>query len=318
MDTIVKTPTGHIIVTDGTYGKLECLSLGDYGADKNLKADFLGHTKEIHGVAHTKLLPLERKWVITISTQYGCGIGCTFCDVPKVGYGNNMTYEDLEKQVAVAMSMHPEVIYSDRLNLHFARMGEPTFNFAVITFTNDIINKYPNFKIHPVVSTMCPKTNQYLFDFLKGWMNIKNKIYDGNAGLQLSINSTDEKERAIMFNKKAMSLDVISSMFKDFEVRGRKITLNFALADYTIDAKVLRSLFDPERFLCKITPMHNTASCDTNNIKTIDGYESYYPYKKVEEDLKNEGFDVIVFIPSHEEDISKITCGNAILADMNI
>ena len=38
--------------------------------------------------------------------------------------------------------------------------------------------------------------------------------------------------------------------------------------------------------------------------------------KEVEEDLKNNGFDVIVFVPSIEEDNSKITCGNAILAEM--
>jgi 23S rRNA (adenine2503-C2)-methyltransferase len=38
----------------------------------------------------------------------------------------------------------------------------------------------------------------------------------------------------------------------------------------------------------------------------------------VEEALKNEGFDVIVFIPSKEEDESRITCGNAILAYDNL
>jgi 23S rRNA (adenine2503-C2)-methyltransferase len=48
---------------------------------------------------------------------------------------------------------------------------------------------------------------------------------------------------------------------------------------------------------------------------TDGGYDFYYPYKKAEEDLKAAGFDVIVFIPSKEEDESRITCGNAILAD---
>ena len=31
--------------------------------------------------------------------------------------------------------------------------------------------------------------------------------------------------------------------------------------------------------------------------------------------LEAVGFDVIVFVPSKEEDESRITCGNAILAD---
>lgn len=39
-----------------------------------------------------------------------------------------------------------------------------------------------------------------------------------------------------------------------------------------------------------------------------------YPYKKYEEDLKNAGFDVLVFIASNDEDLGRITCGNAILS----
>ena len=38
-------------------------------------------------------------------------------------------------------------------------------------------------------------------------------------------------------------------------------------------------------------------------------------YKKVEKELIEAGFDVLVFIPSIDEDISRITCGNAILSN---
>lgn len=97
--------------------------------------------------------------------------------------------------------------------------------------------------------------------------------------------------------------------------RGRKYTLNFALADDSIiDGKVLASMFDPRKFMCKITPLHRTNSCEANHIQTSGGYDSFVPYKKVEEDLKANGFDVIVFIPSYDEDNGLITCGNAILS----
>ena len=58
-----------------------------------------------------------------------------------------------------------------------------------------------------------------------------------------------------------------------------------------------------------------TTACKDNNYSTENGYTSYYPYKEAEERLKKAGFDVIVFIPSKEEDESRITCGNAILSD---
>ena len=42
---------------------------------------------------------------------------------------------------------------------------------------------------------------------------------------------------------------------------------------------------------------------------------SIITHTKMEQNLKKQGFDVIVFIPSKEEDASKITCGNALLAE---
>jgi len=38
----IKVPTGNILIVEGDRGKLEMLSLGDYGKDINLKADCLG------------------------------------------------------------------------------------------------------------------------------------------------------------------------------------------------------------------------------------------------------------------------------------
>jgi 23S rRNA (adenine2503-C2)-methyltransferase len=309
-------PTGNILIVSGERGKLECLSIGDYGKEKNIKADFLGLKKEINGVPNGGLIPLTEKWVIIISTQYGCSIGCTFCDVPKVGPGLNATKNDMINQVKVSMSLHPEITQTKRLNIHFARMGEPSFNDEVINAAVEFKNELDDvFKIHPVVSTMMPNRNIYIDSFIYKWLIVKNKIYNGNAGLQLSINSTDEEERRVMFRGNALTLKEIASVMKDPEVVGRKITLNFALAKYTIDPDVLLRYFDPKKYLIKITPMHATKACSDNDLLTYNGYDFYYPYKETEEKLKKVGYDVIVFIPSHEEDESRITCGNAILSE---
>jgi len=47
---IINVPTGKIILGEYQGRQFECLSLGDYGKDKNVKADFLGNIKEIEGV----------------------------------------------------------------------------------------------------------------------------------------------------------------------------------------------------------------------------------------------------------------------------
>jgi 23S rRNA (adenine2503-C2)-methyltransferase len=66
--------------------------------------------------------------------------------------------------------------------------------------------------------------------------------------------------------------------------------------------------------MVKITPIHNNNSCKANGIETVEGYHSFTPYKTAEESFKKAGFDVLVFIPSQDEENGCITCGNAILA----
>lgn len=315
----LKVPTGNILIVNGDKGKLECVSLGDYGKDANLKASFLGLDRPIERVEHQELLPLEDKWVVTISTQYGCSMNCVFCDVPKVGRGINATYNDLKNQVITSLKLHPEVKRTNRLNIHYARMGEPTWNPNVLKVTedmSDIIKPYiSDSLIHPVISTMMPKNNKNLIPYLHEWMRLKNEVYNGDAGLQFSINSTSNEERDKMFNNNALSLEEISEIGKELQFpKGRKITLNFAVADYEINARRLRELFSPDKFLVKLTPMHKTHRALENGIETGGDYTSMYPYLHIEKELKDEGFDVIVFIASEYEDLGRITCGNAILS----
>lgn len=318
----MKVPTGDILIIDGEKGKLECLSIGDYGKERNIKADFLGLKKEINGVDNGNMMPLSEKWVITISTQYGCSMNCKFCDVPLVGAGINATRQDMTKQVISCLELHPEVKGTKRLNVHYARMGEPTFNLDVIehaVYLRKEIRPYIGRSlVHPVVSTMLPKNNKNLMTFLSTWVSdIKNDEYRGDAGLQFSINSTSDKKREWMFSGNSLSLRQIAKIGYALEKpKGRKFALNFALFDRCeIDANVLATMFDSRKFMVKLTPIHKTVMCNKNSIDAGVSYSEYSPYKDIEESLKKAGFDVLVFVPSEEEDSSRITCGNAILAD---
>jgi len=316
----IKVPTGNILIIDGQKGKLECLSLGDYSRDKNVKASFLGLEKEIEGVPNGDIMPLSEKWVVTISTQYGCSMGCKFCDVPKVGHGLNATETDLTSQIMAAINLHPEITSTKRLNIHYARMGEPTFNRNVLSVSYKLhwltYNRLSNSMIHPVVSTMLPNKNKKLMRFLQDWCEIKNYVFRGDAGLQFSINSTDDYQREYLFSGSSLSLSEISEVGKGLPYpKGRKYALNFAISDGNeVDAERLLKLFNPKKFMVKITPIHITTATIKNGIETTGGYTEYTPYQKIEIDLKTAGFDVLVFVPSLDEDKGRITCGNAILS----
>lgn len=313
----VNTRTGKIYVCPER--RLEFLTVGDYGKENNIKADFLGLTKRIDGVEH-KEVDLTNKWVATISTQKGCCMNCKFCDVPKYGCYGNATYDDLKFQIETILS-NEETRETDRFNVHFARMGEPTYNRDVLNFAEYDLRNIVNYKInartiHPVISTMLPKRNFLLEDFLMEWCRIKNEVYKGEAGLQFSINSTDEKQRADQMNNMSLSLAEISKLAKRLPMPiGRKYTLNFAVTKDTIlDAEKLTELFEKEKFIVKITPIHQTKSAVENNFDVGESYHSYDVYKQFEEPLVKLGWDVIVFVPSVEEDEDRITCGNALIS----
>ena len=317
-------PTGYLFTVQGEKGPLEVLSIGDYGKKHNIKADFLGFTNEINGVPNMPTMPLSEKWVITVSTQQGCPQKCRFCDVPNIPFKGNVSFDDLYMQFKEALALFPTVKYTDRLNLHFARMGEPILNDDVFDFARFLALQKRQVQqdtgvrfevIHPVLTTSLPKRFKKLYKKIHEWADIKNFLFNGQAGLQLSINSTNEKQRQEMFGNESITLEELSDITKSLAVPlGRKYCLNFAYStDFEIDASKLIKLFDPEKFMCKITPIHNNDTCRKNKIETIGGYESYQPYKKPESDLKAAGFDVLVFVPSMDEEDGLVTCGNLVL-----
>ena len=314
---IIKTHTGKIYVDKER--QLEFLTVGDYGKENNIKADFLGLCNEINGVKHHEV-DLTDKWVATISTQKGCPMKCKFCDCPKYGFHGNASLEDLYYEIDQILK-NEQTFHTERFNVHYARMGEPTFNKDVLYFTEcclkPLVDRYIRADtIHPVVSTMLPKSNKNLVNFLIEWCRIKNEVYNGEAGLQFSINSTDDNQRNDQFNGMSISLNKISSIAAKLPMpKGRKYTLNFAVTKDTIlDAKELSRLFDKEKFIVKITPIHETNNAVKNGFDVTTSYDDYDVYRDFEEPLLKEGWEVIVFVPSKEEDSDRITCGNALIS----
>lgn len=315
----VLTHTGKIYVDPEQ--KLEFLTVGDYGKENNIKAEFLGLRKEIHGVPH-RAVDLSEKWVATISTQKGCPMRCQFCDCPKFGFYGNVSREEMGWMVRTILE-NETTRATKRFNVHFARMGEPTFNRDVIDFSvmdlRGIVRQYIHADtVHPVVSTMLPITNKQLENFLSDWCFVKNHVYHGEAGLQLSINSTNEDQRAAQFGGMSLSLRAISKLAEWLPTpKGRKYTLNFAVTENTIlDAAELSRLFDKEAFIVKITPIHKTNAAVKNGFNVTTEYTDYNVYRQFEQPLLAEGWDVIVFVPSEEEDADRITCGNALISEM--
>lgn len=317
MRQITETHTGKII-TD-TDLNLEYLYVGDYGKENNIKASFLGYDKRIDEVKHHDV-DITDKLVVTVSSQKGCPMNCNFCDCPKLGFKGNATLPELVTEIMSGVALSG-IKHGKRLNVHYARMGEPTFNSNVITSAEYIAkmlgdeNSDVTFdEYHPVVSTMMPKTNKNLKEFLHKWVET-GFVYGGEDGfgLQFSINTLDEDDRNAMFRNRSMSLQEISDVIRELPMpKKRKYTLNFAVTSKSnLDVELMNKYFDKEKCIVKITPIHETVEAVDEGYEIVKDFDVY---EKFEQPLVDDGWDVIVFVPSKEEDADRITCGNSLIA----
>lgn len=320
MRIVTNTHTGKIV--SDTDMCLEYLYVGDYGKENNIKADFLGYTKRIDKVEN-KPVDITDKLVVTVSSQKGCPMNCNFCDCPKLGFHGNASTIELVSEITTGIALSG-IKHGERLNVHYARMGEPTFNPNVITSAKIIfqIIKDNNADIsfntyHPVVSTMMPKSNKNLEKFLHDWVDT-GFIYGGEDGfgLQFSINTLDEKERNKMFRNKSLSLQEISNIIKSLPMpKKRKYTLNFAVTSKcNLDVDLVNKYFNKDKCIVKITPIHETVEAVNEGYEIVKDFDVY---EKFEQPLVKDGWDVIVFVPSKEEDADRITCGNSLIALAN-
>lgn len=317
MRTIVKTHTGMIISDDEL--KLEYLYVGDYGKENNIKADFLGYTKRIEKVEHRDV-DITDKLVVTVSSQKGCPMACDFCDCPKFGFYGNCSAVELVSEITTGIALSG-IKKGQRLNVHFARMGEPTFNPDVIraaVMIADLIdlgNTVCFNEYHPVVSTMMPKSNKNLENFLQEWVT-QGKFYGGKDGfgLQFSINTLNETDRNEMFRNKSLSLQEIGDIIKRLPVPGkRKYTLNFAVTSKSnLNPALMDKYFDKNKCIVKITPIHETYEAINQGYEIVKDFDVY---ERFEKPLVEAGWEVIVFVPSEEEDKDRITCGNSLIAN---
>ena len=317
MRKITETHTGKIVTdTDLT---LEYLYVGDYGKENNIKASFLGYDKRIDKVKH-KPVDITNKLVVTVSSQKGCPMNCNFCDCPKLGFKGNATLPELITEIMSGVALSG-IKHGQRLNVHYARMGEPTFNPNVITSAEFIAqmlmseNSDVTFDTyHPVVSTMMPKSNKNLKEFLHKWVTT-GFVYGGEDGfgLQFSINTLNENDRNEMFRNRSLSLQEISDIIKELPYpKKRKYTLNFAVTSKSnLDVDLMNKYFDKEKCIVKMTPIHETVEAVDEGYEIVHDFDVY---EQFEQPLVNDGWDVIVFVPSKEEDEDRITCGNSLIA----
>jgi 23S rRNA (adenine2503-C2)-methyltransferase len=254
---------------------------------------------------------LDEKWVLIISTLYGCPIKCRFCDAGS-HYSGKPTKDELLFQINYLISnrFSGKSVPSKKFKIQFSRMGEPSFNPAVLEALKEIPNRYNAPGFYPSLSTIAPNGTDNFFEEL---LQIKNKYYKNKFQFQFSIHSTDIKQRNWLIPVKKWSFEKMAQFGEKFHKDNQqKVTLNFALADDSIvEPDILLKYFNPEKFLIKITPVNPTYNATENNYNSSKTKSS--EYSGLVEEIKNAGYEVIVSIGDLSENEIGSNCGQHVM-----
>jgi len=259
----------------------------------------------------------EEKWVINVSTQFGCPVGCPFCDAA-LQYHGNPTADELLAQVQWALSRHPGTAEKCRkLKVHFARMGEPALNPAVLDAMESLPAVVNSGGLWCCVATVTPRGREAWFE---GLLLIKRRLYPGRFQLQFSVQSTSEEDRSRLIPIPHWSLqDLALYGHRFFDPGDRKVVLNFALArDVEYDPEVIEKTFDPGKFAIKLTPVNPTAAGSQNGFETILRSEESSLLDRACARLTAAGYDVVVSVGDEREDQIGSNCGQAVRVEREL
>ena len=259
----------------------------------------------------------EEKWIINVSTQYGCPVDCRFCDAGG-DYKGNIPADLMLGQVKYVLDRHdPASVNScKKLKVHFARMGEPALNNEVIDALKLLPETVKNPGLMACVASVAPKGREKWFESL---CNVKHQMYNGHFQLQLSINSTDEEWRLRLMPISLFSFQEMAEIVSEFWTpRDRKVVLNFALTKgVPVEPKSVSRFFDPEKCIIKLTPLNPTFKGKEENLASLLRQADESEADELASGFSNCGYEVVMSVGDYREDKIGSNCGQAVRMRLN-
>ena len=254
----------------------------------------------------------EEKWVVIVSSMFGCPIGCMMCDAGG-NYAGPLTSEEILAQIdeCVIRRFPDHKVPSRKFKVQFSRMGEPSLNPAVLEALRALPARFDAPGLIVSLSTVAPVRASGFFEKL---LRIKEELYrNGRFQLQFSIHTTDLEKRRALIPAETWTFEQIAEYGERFcEPRhaDRKVVLNFApLIGHPIDASKLKEHFDPEHFIIKLTPLNPTIRSMDHEIRSVLQHGSPETSKDIMKAFKDHGYEVILSLGEEEENRIGSNCG---------
>lgn len=255
-------------------------------------------------------IPREEKWVLIVSSSFGCPVNCRMCDAGG-HYLGKLTKDEILGQIdhMVKRRFPNGQVRIPKFKIQFARMGEPSLNPNVLDALRALREMYDAPGLMPCMSTLAPVGGRQFLDEL---IDIKNTFYlGGRFQLQFSIHTTDGGKRDELMPVKKWSLEEISEYGERYFQKGdRKVTLNFAMTQgYPVEPEVIAEHFDPAKFFIKVTPLNPTSKVKREKLQSSINPHDEGSSREVVQRFQELGFDTLLSIGELEENRIGSNCG---------
>ncbi|HEX8974245.1 MAG TPA: 23S rRNA (adenine(2503)-C(2))-methyltransferase RlmN [Patescibacteria group bacterium] len=184
--------------------------------------------------------PKPGTWSACISCQVGCAMGCRFCATGKMGFGRNLTAEEITDQILFwRQYLKRNNIEGNFSNIVYMGMGEPFLNWENVSesIRNLIDDKLFGFGSRSLsVSTS---------GITEGIAKLAAEFPQVNLAISLHF-ATDEQRSSFMPVNKRDDMESLKNALRNyFELTNRKVFMEYILLeglnDRAIDAKNLAS-----------------------------------------------------------------------------
>jgi len=188
----------------------------------NGREKFLFELEDGHRI-ESVLIPEEDRLTLCISTQVGCGMGCTFCLTGKGGLARNLKSSEIINQVLMVQKGLPEGKHLT--NIVIMGMGEPLSNYNNVAKAIEILNN----PLGPALGA------RRITLSTAGLVPGIEKLGESNLNINLAISlnaSTDEQRNLVMPINKKYPLKKLIEACREFPLRkGRMLSFEYVLLD---------------------------------------------------------------------------------------
>ena len=222
-DEMTNLPSAFRTLLDEHYYIHDC-SIEKIDEDKNNTKKLLislYDNKKIESV----ILSKNERTTFCLSSQVGCRFKCSFCATGSMGFGRNMSADEILAQFLLMRSITKKVT-----SIVFMGMGEPLDNTKHLFKAIELINSFKGFNLgirHITISTAGE---------IVGIKQLIDRGIDSRLSVSLHSLKDDVRDKLMPINKK-YPLDELIKMLKKYSQTGKRmITFEWVLIDSVNDS----------------------------------------------------------------------------------